>query len=151
MPTDLASAKHMPDTVTDNIPSMTMPWYKPLFQPMRFVLSGGLATLSHWLVMGLMIAAGIQAAVATAVGAFIGAIINYILQRNITFRSDVAHSQALRAYLLVCVLTWLANLAIFIGCHQWLGLTPLYAQGLTTALVACLSYVLYKKMVFHER
>ena len=128
-----------------------MPWYKPLFQPLRFVFSGGLATLSHWLVMGLLIMAGIQATLATAVGAFIGAVINYILQRNVTFRSAVAHSQALRAYLLVCVITWFANLAIFVACHHWFGLAPLYAQGLTTALVACLSYVLYKRMVFHER
>jgi len=128
-----------------------MPWYKPLFEPMRFVFSGGVATLSHWLTMGLLIVAGTQPAVATAIGALIGAVINYILQRNVTFRSDVAHSQALRAYLLVCVITWVANLLIFIACHHWLGLTPLYAQGLTTALVAGLSYVLYKTMVFHER
>lgn len=128
-----------------------MPWYKPLFQPLRFVFSGGLATLVHWLIMGLMILAGAQPTLATAVGAFIGAIINYILQRNVTFRSDVAHSKALQAYLLACVVTWLANLLIFVACHHWLGLAPLYAQGLTTALVACLSYVLYKKVVFHER
>lgn len=140
-----------PETVTDKSPAITMPWYQPLFQPLRFVFSGGLATLAHWLVMALLIVAGVQAAVATAVGAFIGAVSNYFLQRNVTFRSDVAHRRALRAYLLVVVITWIANLLIFIACHHGLGLTPLYAQGVTTALVACLSYVLYKTMVFHER
>jgi putative flippase GtrA len=140
-----------PDTVTDNSPATTMPWNHPLMQPLRFLFSGGLATLAHWLVMALLIMAGSDAAVATGVGAIVGALVNYILQRNVTFRSSVAHRRAMQAYLLACVIIWCANLAVFIILHSGLGLTPLYAQGLTTAIVACLSYVLYKRMVFHER
>jgi putative flippase GtrA len=139
------------DTVTDKAPAITMPWNNLLMQPLRFVFSGGLATLSHWLVMALLILVGIEAAVATGVGAFVGALVNYILQRNVTFRSTVTHRQAMKAYVLATAIIWCANLAIFIICHSGLGLRPLYAQGLTTAIVACLSYVLYKRMVFHER
>lgn len=117
---------------------------------LRFSLAGGLATASHWLVMALMINAGAVPATATAIGAFIGAIINYILQRHVTFQSNVAHHFALLRYLGVCTLTWFVNLIFFLVLHRIVLLSPLYAQGITTLTVALMSYFLYKRIVFND-
>jgi len=122
-----------------------------LFQPLRFIFSSGLATLSHWSVMAMLIYFGSQAAVATGVGAIVGAIVNYLLQRRITFRSNAAHTAAIPAYLLVVMITWCANLLIFISLQQGLMMPTWYAQAITTLVVAVLSYLLYKRIVFHER
>ena len=120
-------------------------------RPIRFAFSGGLATASHWLVMALMINAGTLPAIATAVGAFIGAVVNYILQRNVTFQSNAAHRSTLRRYIAVCTLTWLANLLFFFFFHHITLLSAMYAQGITTFVVALMSYFLYKRVVFNDQ
>lgn len=128
-----------------------MSWNNFSFQPMRFALSGGVATTTHWLVMAVMLSSGIEPSVATASGALIGAIVNYFLQRNITFQSKARHRSALVRYAGVCTLTWFANLVIFIVLYHIILLTPMYAQGITTFLVALISYVLYKRIVFNDQ
>ncbi|MCF6235586.1 MAG: GtrA family protein [Gammaproteobacteria bacterium] len=121
-----------------------------LIQPIRFALSGSLATASHWLVMALMVNSGTLPAIATAVGAFIGAIVNYILQRNVTFQSNVAHRSALLRYVAICTLTWFLNLAFFLIFYQVFQLSLIVAQGITTLAIALMSYFLYKRIVFNE-
>ena len=119
-------------------------------QAIRFAFSGGLATASHWLVMAIMIKVGTIPAIATAVGAFIGAVVNYILQRNVTFQSNAAHRSTLRRYIAVCTLTWIANLLFFSVFHHTILLSAMYAQGITTFVVALMSYFLYKRIVFND-
>lgn len=120
-------------------------------QSIRFVLSGGLATTSHWLVMALMINTGIFPTIATATGAFIGAIINYILQRNMTFKFKATHRSTLPRYIIVCVLLWVANLLIFFVLHRITLISTMNAQGFTTLVVALMSYFLYKRIVFNDQ
>ncbi|MFE8070211.1 GtrA family protein [Marinobacteraceae bacterium S3BR75-40.1] len=122
-----------------------------VFQPLRFLLSGGAATLLHWGLMGLLIGFGMPAVAATGWGAFAGALANYLLQRQVVFRSSQPHRQALPSYGLCVALGWLANLLCFALLHQTLGLLSPWAQGLTTAAVAVLNYGLYKRFVFHDR
>ncbi len=126
-------------------------WTHTYLQPFRFLISSGLATLSHWLVMAIMIAMDISAAIATAIGAMIGAVVNYLLQRKVTFQSTVRHTRAIPTYLLVVLISWCANLGIFISLHDGLMLPTWPAQVITTLTVASLSYLLYKRIVFHER
>ena len=119
-------------------------------QLIRFVLSGGLATASHWLVMAFAISLGVIPVVATAIGAIIGAVVNYILQRNVTFQSNTPHRSALQRYLIVCLLIWAANLFFFFILYHISLLSAVYAQGITTFVVAFMSYLLFKKVVFHD-
>ena len=116
---------------------------------MRFVFSGGLATLSHWGSMWLLILWGLPAATATAIGAAIGAVLNYLLQYHLTFRTSRPHRQAVPAYLLTCTIGWCANLGLF-ALLQYCGLAVVPAQGLTTVAVAVLNFWLYKRIVFHD-
>jgi len=113
-------------------------------------MSGGLATVSHWLVMALLINAGTPAFTATGVGAFVGSIVNYFLQRNLTFQSKTPHRIALLRYNFVCLQTWITNLLIFYLLHHIALLNTAYSQLLTTFTVSLLSYFLYKRVVFYD-
>jgi len=119
-------------------------------QSVKFIISGGLATACHWLVMALLIFIGAKALTATAVGAFFGAVVNYYLQRNFTFKSQSAHYAVLLPYVFVCLQTWIINFVIFYLLHNIMLLITLYAQLLTTFVTTFLSYFLYKRNVFND-
>lgn len=120
-------------------------------QPIRFVLAGGLATASHWGSMALMVSLGSQPTTATAIGSLIGAMINYILQRSITFRVNTPHLSTILRYLGIIAITWLANLMLFLTFFQLSNLSVLQAQVITTAIVAGMNYILFKRLVFNAR
>lgn len=116
----------------------------------RFVASGGSATGCHWLLMWLLISAGMPAAAATAGGCATGAATSYLLQRNWTFRSNARHRDTAPRFLAAAGAAWLANLAIFILLNQFARITAGPAQAITSIAVALLSYFLYSRLVFHE-
>lgn len=120
-------------------------------RPLRFLISGGAATGVHWAVMALLVLVGMAPAWATALGAVAGAVTNYPLQHRFTFRARGPHSESISLYLLVCGVGWLANLLLFMTLHQGLNMPTGVAQFLTTAAVAVLNYILYKRWVFHDR
>lgn len=122
-----------------------------LNEAMRFVAAGGLATLSHWLTMALLVLVGIFPAMATAIGAIVGALVNYLMQKAYTFRSTNSHRIALPRYIGACAVLWLANLLLFILLNGLFYLPVASAQFVTTALVALMSYWLYRSLVFNER
>ncbi len=128
--------------------------YKEAFnvQPLRFLLSSGLATISHWFVMVMMIIAGTAPTIATAVGAFIGAVTNYFLQHKVTFRTNLTlnHHFRLLRYIFVCALIWLFNFVFFFMLYRTAMLPIVVAQGATTLTIALMSYFLYKRIVFNE-
>ena len=118
---------------------------------LKFILSAGLATAAHWFVMAVLMHLGKPAITATAVGAMVGAVVNYVLQRNITFQSKISHRTALLSYLFVCMQIWAANLLIFYTLHYRIEINAAYSQVITTFIVALISYLLYKRVVFHDR
>lgn len=122
-----------------------------LTEVMRFVAAGGVATLSHWLTMALLILAGMFPAMATAIGAVLGALVNYLMQKIYTFRSTNSHRIALPRYIAACVFLWLANLLLFMLLNGLFFLSVASAQFITTAFVALMSYWLYRSLVFKER
>jgi putative flippase GtrA len=116
----------------------------------RFIVSGGSATVCHWLLMWLLTLGGTAPASATAWGAVAGAGVNYLLQRNWTFRDKAAHRAVLPRFLTTAAIAWMANLCMFAALHQGCGLRPAFAQALTTLGVAVLTYFLYARLVFDE-
>lgn len=125
-------------------------WKSDSFRVFRFVVAGGLSTLSHWSVMALMIFSAVLPEVATAAGALVGALVNYGLQKSFTFRSMQRHRNTLPRYILACTLLWMANLFVFSILIRLLTVQLVTAQLITTALVAILSYYLFKKSVFND-
>lgn len=117
---------------------------------LRFVLSGGIATLSHWLLMAVLLFAGSKPAAATSIGAGAGAIINYFAQKRYTFRSDALHRRTLPRYLAICLFLWVSNLVLFLLINGILISSIALTQMLTTLVVALLGYWSYKWVVFND-
>lgn len=128
-----------------------MVWEIRIQQALRFVASSLGATLAHWLLMLVLMLSGVGPAWATASGAFAGAVVNYLLQYRFTFACSSTHGPVLLRYLLVCLVTWCANLGIFLVLYPAMIISPVFAQGVTTFAVALLSFFLYKRVVFHVR
>jgi len=121
-----------------------------LQQIKRFVLSGGSATLLHFVSMGLLIYWGMDPVWATSAGAVAGAVFNYIFQYYYTFRSDRQHRYSMLAYLIAAVLAWLSNLMLFVLFHEILGTDVITAQLITTLIVTVQNFFVYKKLVFYR-
>ncbi|MEW5249520.1 GtrA family protein [Microbulbifer sp. 2201CG32-9] len=131
-------------------------WAWPLLCRLRvpftgFLAAGGLATGVHWGVMALVVSLTGQPAIATFVGSASGAAANYGLQRQLAFPNAGSHRQTFSRYLLSCVLAWGANLSFFILLNQIMQVTVIAAQLVTTAMVAAMNFVVYKRLVFNDK
>ena len=87
---------------------------------------------------------------ATAAGAVLGALVNYVLQYWLTFTSERSHKQTVPAYIAVCALLWLGNLIVFDALSTAAGMATAPAQLITTCLMTCASFLLYREIVFSE-
>lgn len=117
----------------------------------RFIISGGLSTSAHWMVLWQLIFHGMEPVIANAIGAFVGAVVNYYLQYYFTYRSKKMHRRALLDYGIVISLSWFANTAIFWTLYEHLNFYVIYSQVSTVILVSLLNYFLYGFKVFNER
>ncbi|MDS1140867.1 GtrA family protein [Pusillimonas sp. SM2304] len=120
-------------------------------QVMPFLASGGLATLVHWAWMGMLVWAGLAPVLATTAGALAGAIVNYLLQFYWTFKGNSRHGRAVPAYIRTVILGCCANAALFYFLNSIAHAGPTMAQLCATLAVAAMNFILYKKVVFHER
>src|SRR5690606_21092534 len=82
-------------------------------QVVRFLMSGGLSTLMHWMVLGLLVSNGVKPVVATAMGSCAGALLNYFLQFYWTFGGSGAHGRSVPAYCAAVTLGALLNTGTF--------------------------------------
>lgn len=118
---------------------------------LRFAVCALVATCSHWVVMAYLVMSGVAPELGTAIGAVVGAGVNYILQYYVAFESSRDHGQAIRSYVLSCLIGWSANLLVFSLLFLWWPGQILLAQVATTIVVAFLNYFLYRRMVFDDR
>lgn len=115
----------------------------------RFLLTGGIATLLHWLTMLVLIDWGVSAVPATATGAVVGLLANYVGQYRYAFCSDLPHRMTFPRYLSGAALGWALNLTGFsLLLVAGLGVAP--SQIITTGLVAFANYLVAQRFVFHE-
>lgn len=118
---------------------------------LRFLVSGGIATAVHWATLWGLINLHIEAVLASSIGAFVGAIVNYVLQYFFTFKTERQHKQALLAYIPAVAFSWSLNLVLFYSLYGGLFTEPLMAQVVTTAVVAVVNFLVYKKVVFRAK
>lgn len=116
-----------------------------------FLTSGWLATFTHWASMGLLVWKGLTPVAATIIGALVGSIFNYLLQFYWTFNGNGIHRMAIPAYISTVFLGWCVNGVLFyiLSSFAHTGLVP--AQIFATSVVAVMNFIVYKKVVFHER
>jgi putative flippase GtrA len=117
----------------------------------RYLLGGGGATLLHWGTMAFLVSMGGSPNTATAIGALFGATANYLLQFHFTFRSPQPHLETMPRYVLITLLSWCANNALFAGIHGFTSWSVAQSQLFTTICVTVLNFTLYQRYVFHER
>lgn len=116
---------------------------------LRFLVTGGVATLAHWLVMAALVEAGLDPRLATAAGATVGLVLNYLGQHRFTFTSALRHRVAFPRYLGGAMLGWCLNLAIFSALLHF-ELTITVAQLLATGLVTLFNFKIAQRYVFHD-
>lgn len=120
-----------------------------LHQQSRFLISGGLATTSHWLSMTLLVLFGASALSATIVGSTVGAFCNYWLQKHYTFESHSTDSESIPKYIASSAVAWCMNFLFFLLLQAIADLGVAFTQALTSLLVAFFNYHIYKRFVFH--
>ena len=118
---------------------------------LRFLVSGGIATVAHWATLWGLINLQVEAVLASSIGAFVGAVMNYFLQYFFTFKTKRLHKQALLAYIPAVSVSWLLNLLIFYSLYGRIFLEPLMAQVVTTGILAVVNFLFYKKIVFRAK
>ena len=118
---------------------------------LRFLVSGGIATVVHWSTLWGLINLQVEAVLASSIGAFVGAIANYFLQYFFNFKTKRWHKKVLLAYIPAVLVSWLLNLALFYCLYSWLLPDPLMAQVVTTGVVMVVNFLLYKKLVFRSK
>ena len=101
--------------------------------------------------MALLVICQVHPSLATAAGAAAGALVNYFLQYHLTFACQNHHRATIPPYVLVVVIAWFVNLICFHWLNTMLLLSAGISQFITSALVAGINFVLYKKVVFHGR
>jgi putative flippase GtrA len=117
---------------------------------LRFLAGGGLATLTHWLIMLALIRNGLDPRLATAAGATAGLLINYLAQYHYAFRSGLSHRITFPRYLAGAVAGWSLNLLIF-SVGYGASDSALAAQVIATFISMFANYCLAERFVFHEK
>ncbi len=120
-------------------------------QFLRFAAAGAVGTACHYLVLLVLSgAAGVPPGRAAACGALVGAIVNYWLSRNLIFRSERRHAEALPRFAAMALVGAVLN-GLVVGGLAGLGLHFLLAQVCATLLVLVINYVVSKKWIFPSR
>lgn len=120
-------------------------------QVMRFLVFGGAATAIHWAVMWSLVIIGFPPIVATSMGAVVGSVVNYIFQFFWTFNGVSRHEKTIPVYLCTVVLAWVANAGFYYLLTLFSEMGAAVAQVSTSIAVAAMNFILYKRIVFHER
>lgn len=117
-----------------------------------FVIAGLIATLAHYAAMGLLITGfEIRPLAATFVGSWVGSLVAYGLNRVRTFRSQVAHRQALPRHLAMGVASIALNAFAFEILVRFLTWPTAIAQIAATAICLMMNFVVMKFWVFRGR
>lgn len=117
---------------------------------LRFLVSGGLATVTYYIVaMVGHYAQDMPIMLINSIAYAAGFLVSYSLQRNWTFKSKTTHKKTLPLYFLVSGTGFAINSAIvFLG--EFFGIMYSVSAVAATIITAVASYVMQKNLVFHQ-
>lgn len=115
----------------------------------RFFLTGGIATIVQYLVLGIGTSFyGLSASFSTGIGYLLGSIVSYFMNYFFTFNSSISHLKATyKFYLMVCV-GWLLSVALIYLLVDSLNFNKWISQIFTTGIVFVFNYIISKSFVF---
>ncbi|OQA33836.1 MAG: GtrA-like protein [Betaproteobacteria bacterium ADurb.Bin341] len=123
-----------------------------LRQFFRFSGVGCVSAVAHYGLLILLVqVAGVDAVIASAAGALLGAVVNYALNYRFTFRSNKAHHESVRKFVVVALVGLGLNTLLMWVLVDGLRAHYLLAQVLTTGLVLIWSFSGNRFWTFHER
>jgi putative flippase GtrA len=115
----------------------------------RYLVSGSLATLTHFGVLILLVEIwGTRPTLASAIGFTVSIFVNYTLQYHWTFRSAVAHRVAFARYLVVTVTMLGVNTGIFWCLNELLGVLYILSQVVATGIVFLFNFTINHHYTF---
>jgi putative flippase GtrA len=142
----------MADSMPDSSHPASLPTARGNFSPRSlatFLCVGGAATVAHYLVMALLMRAGLPAVPASGAGFVLSALLNYLLNEQLTFHSSTARRITAPRFALVALTGLLLNHLLL----RWLiqGLSTVPAQLLTTTGVIVWNYCIHGAWTFRSR
>ena len=122
-----------------------------LEQFISFLGVGAIATACHYLLLILLVEVlSVRVLIASTLGALLGAIVSYILNRKMTFQSEIAHQTALPKFLSVAAFALIMNWLLMKFFTEITLLPYLIAQCITTILLIIITFGLNKIWSFKE-
>ena len=121
---------------------------KTLFQAIKYLVVGGSSAVIELVLFQLLSAVfAIPLAAANVVAVVVSTVFNFLVNRNVTFKSTSNPLRSLVLYLILFALnTTFSTVAIsLLAAH---GVYPLVAKVCTMACIVLWNFVLYKKVIF---
>jgi putative flippase GtrA len=118
----------------------------------KFIAVGILNTaLGYAAIFGFMYLLGASPILSNAAGYLIGLSVSYVLNRRFTFKSSAKTSPELLRFLLVFLVSYLANLAVLLILIQNLEVHQGIAQVLAGVVYVATSFLMNKYYVFRHQ
>lgn len=121
---------------------------KTLFQAIKYLMVGGSSAVIELVLFQLLSAVfAIPLAAANVTAVVVSTVFNFLVNRNVTFKSTSNPLRSLVLYLLLFALnTTFSTVVISFLAAQ--GVYPLVAKVCTMACIVLWNFVLYKKIIF---
>jgi len=117
----------------------------------RFGIVGVSAMAVHWLVVLLLVPAGLVPLLANVLGFAISFNVSYFGHRSWTFATDADHSSTFWRFLSVALTSFALNEAMYFLLLRFTGLNYQVALGIVLVAVAALTFVLSKTWAFRHQ
>jgi putative flippase GtrA len=116
---------------------------------LAFLCVGGASTAAHYLVMLLLMRAGMPAVLASGIGFTLSALLNYLLNEQLTFHSNEQRRVTAPRFAVVAVTGLLLNHLLLTALMR-AGLPTIAAQLLTTMGVIVWNYCIHGAWTFRS-
>jgi putative flippase GtrA len=117
------------------------------YKGLRFLFAGGLNTVICLILFAILINIGLNYLLASTMVFIFGIIEGYLLSAVLVFRHKINFRPLLR-YSLVYLVSYVVNITLLYICVDFIKLSELNGQIITSLLIAALNYALVKKLVF---
>jgi putative flippase GtrA len=115
----------------------------------RYFVSGGAAFAVHLLTLSALVElVAVPPVTATAVGFLVALCVNYVLQHRWVFRSTGRHRTLFVRYVVVTIVTFAINIALFGLFYEILGLWYILSQIMATGLIFIVNFFVNRHYTF---
>lgn len=144
----VAGAARGSDAVAANAGNSQPASKKTFFQAIKYLMVGGSSAVIELVLFQLLSAVfAIPLAAANVTAVVVSTVFNFLVNRNVTFKSTSSSLRSLVLYLLLFAFnTTFSTVVISLLAAQ--GVYPLVAKVCTMACIVLWNFVLYKKIIF---